>query len=347
MVQVVSRDVMRDIKMCKLHDLMRDKWLQIAKDENFLLTNDSIRRLAIYVGASVKELESLANSTKLPHSKSLLLFRSGLPYSSLPRSIASLIYLRYLSSKDTRIAKLPSNIGNLRQLYLPIGYMIEDGKALHLDELTNLEIIEGLGLNTVAVKVLQELNSSLQRLKAICFGKMENLDPLLKSSSIKSMSLKLDGLILLSLPKMLSDCHSLHRLIVSCGNFGDIGTINSRMRPLWGCQFSEDAISVLGKITRLKKLLLIGCRNKLRLHISSNGFPELTHLVIRSNHGLEECTIERERLPKLLKLEIEGCPRITKIPDALPLKVSIICDTCVPVIEKYGSWPHYIRKHAC
>ena len=38
-VQVVFMDVMGDIKMCKLHDLMRDKCLQIAKHENFLLTS--------------------------------------------------------------------------------------------------------------------------------------------------------------------------------------------------------------------------------------------------------------------------------------------------------------------
>ncbi|KAJ8445734.1 hypothetical protein Cgig2_026061 [Carnegiea gigantea] len=161
-VQAVSRDVMGDIKMCKLHDLMRDKCLQIAKHENFLLTSDCaknhelqqqhpsscvlddrIRRLAVYAGDSVRELESLANSTKLPHLKSLLLFSCGkasyyqsrgdIPQSlellrildftgfssiRLSSSIRALIYLRHLSLRGTRITELPSEIGNLRSLLI-------------------------------------------------------------------------------------------------------------------------------------------------------------------------------------------------------------------------------------
>ncbi|KAJ8442090.1 hypothetical protein Cgig2_007928 [Carnegiea gigantea] len=239
-VQVISRNVMGDIKMCKLHDLMRYKCLQIAKDENFLLTsvcaknhepqqqhpsscilNDRIRRLAVYVGDSVQDLESLANSTKLPHLKSLLLFprgrvlycqsREDIPQSlellrildftgfssiRLLSSIGTLIFLRYLSLRGSRITELPYEIGNLRsllildlrleglrlpdvlwklkslyQLYLPssgfwpdenLGYVIEDSKTLCLDKLSNLQIIEGLDLDTVEVKSLQELSKVFQ-----------------------------------------------------------------------------------------------------------------------------------------------------------------------------------------
>ncbi|KAJ8442089.1 LOW QUALITY PROTEIN: hypothetical protein Cgig2_007927 [Carnegiea gigantea] len=422
MVQVVSRDVVGDIKMCKLHDLMRDKCLQIAKDENFLLTsvcatnhelqqqhpsscvlNDSIRRLAVHVGDSVLELESLANSTKLPHLKSLLLFRSGeisdyqsvghiprsrellrildftdIPCPSLASSIGTLIYLRYLSLKDTGIIELPSEIGNLRsllildlrsprltlpdvlwkmkslkQLYLSSLILLAiDSKALHLDKLSHLQIIEGLDLDTTEVKGLQELSTSLslQRLKATCFDKKENLDPFLKSSTIKSMSLRMGGSILADHSEMLSNCHYLHRLMIVGGSFGDIITLPQNLVKLqfWKCQFSKEIISFLEKLPQLKMLGLLACTAPFQwhLHISSDSFPELTHLVIANNHDLEEWTVESGGLPKLQKLLIQDCELIRKIPDALPPQVSITCDPCVAGIEKYGSCPHYIRKHA-
>lgn len=421
MVQVVSRDVVGDIEMCKLHDLMRDKCLQITKDENFLLTaknhelqqqhpsgcilDDRIRRLAVYVDDSVRELESLANSTKVPRLKSLLLFCSGkisyyqsmghipqslellrildftgIPCTRLPSNIGTLIYLRYLSLKDTLITELPYEIGNLRsllildlrspelvlpdvlwkmkslkQLYLrsdAFRYVIKDGKALRLDKLSHLEIIEGLDLDRTEVKGLQELSTSLslRRLKATCSNKKENLDPFLKSSTIKSMSLTMEGSILPDHPKMLSNCHYLHQLMIGGGNFGDVIMFPQNLVTLQfrRCQFSKEIISVLEKLPQLKKLSLDVCDTSFEwhLHISSYGFPELTHLVLWRNLHVGEWTVENGGLPKLQKLEIEDCPNIRKIPDALPPQVSISCDPCVPGIEKYGCCPHYIRKHA-
>ncbi|KAJ8427553.1 LOW QUALITY PROTEIN: hypothetical protein Cgig2_003116 [Carnegiea gigantea] len=305
---------------------------------------------AVHVGDSFPELESLANSTKLPHLKSLLLFRSGeisdyqsigdisqshellrildfrgIHCRSLPSRIGTLIYLRYLSLKDTGITELPSETGNLRsliildlrlpdlrlpdvlwkmkslkQLYLQSSfssYVTKDSKALRLDKLSHLEIIEGLNLDTAEVKGLQELSTSLslQRLKAKCSNKTENLDPFLKSSTIKSMSLTMEGSIFHGHPKMLLDCHYLHRLMIIGGNFGDSITFPQNLVKLrfWRCQLLEETISVLEKLPQLKKLSLVLCKAlfEWHIHISSNGFAELTHLMITNNHDLEEWTV--------------------------------------------------------
>jgi len=170
-----------------------------------------------------------------------------------------------------------------------------------------------------------------------------NLDPFLKSSSIKSKSLVLGGSILQSRPNMLSGCRYLHRLTTRGGNFLDVISLAQNLVKLrfCNCQSSKENISILEKLPRLKKLYLeyYESDSDLYLHISSNGFPELTDLAIIFNHALTEWTVERGGLPKLQKLEIKRCPRLKTIPDSLPPKVSIICNPCVPGIDKYESCP--------
>ena len=133
------------IKSCRLHDLMRDLCLSKAKQENFLhivspwsgnetanSSTSSIRRLAIFSD------ELLANNyyKENPQIRSLIYFnensqqvKSVFKYSKLlrvldlegiqsldgqlPELIGSLIHLRFLSLKKTRIRELPSSIVNL------------------------------------------------------------------------------------------------------------------------------------------------------------------------------------------------------------------------------------------
>ncbi|KAJ8427554.1 LOW QUALITY PROTEIN: hypothetical protein Cgig2_003117 [Carnegiea gigantea] len=304
-VHVVSRDVMGDIKMCKLHVLMRDKCLQIAKGENFLLTS-----------VCAKNHESL----KLLR----ILDFAGFSSIGLSRSIRTLIYLRYLSLRGTRITELPSEIGNLRSLlilhlrleglrlpdvlwkrkslkYLPssgfspdvkLRYVIEDSKALRVDKLSHLEIIEGLDLDTAEVKGLQELSTSLslQRLKAKCSNKKENLDPFLKSSTIKSISLRIEVLEELPQLKKLS--------LFLCDDL-----------PYWDVHISSNCFP------ELTHFVIKDNVGFMKWTIERGGLPELTHLVIKEYPGFVKSTVEKSRPPKLQELHLQGYTEITMTPD--------------------------------
>uniref|UniRef100_A0A2N9HUL8 Uncharacterized protein n=1 Tax=Fagus sylvatica TaxID=28930 RepID=A0A2N9HUL8_FAGSY len=145
MVQVGITGSSGRIKSCRLHDLMRDLCLSKAKQENFLhivspwsrnekadSSTGRIRRLAIFS----EEFLTMNYYKENHHIRSLIYFnensqliKSVFKYLKLLRvldlegiqlldgelteEIGSLIHLRFLSLKKTRIRVLPSSISNL------------------------------------------------------------------------------------------------------------------------------------------------------------------------------------------------------------------------------------------
>ncbi|KAJ8442323.1 hypothetical protein Cgig2_011246 [Carnegiea gigantea] len=416
MVQVASRYTSGDIESCKLHDPMRDNFLRIVVDHSANVDDiegpecssdldDKLRRLAIYVGNPKGIQPCLPDSSKVQQLRSLLFFANhevqavncewingisnnfqllrvldftGLEQcrGKLPASVGTLMFLRYLSIKDTHISELPPEIGklrsllildlrvkaeiklhnvfcklqSLRQLYLPLNYEIE---KMTLCNLSNLQKIEGLDLDRVEVEGLQEL-ARLQRLTARCMHKKEGLYPFLRSSTIKRMSLTIGAAMFVELSNILSGCHFLvgpyiagrrGRSILVPMTCVEMIPPNLEELGLGFCEVSQDCISALEKLPLLRLLWLFECYKGSKLHISSDGFPELIFLLMCELRLLREWTVERGGLPKLKQLSISGTP-VEVLPDALPPRLSIGCDPCVPGIERYGScpWFHAMRS---
>ncbi|KAF3952653.1 hypothetical protein CMV_021812 [Castanea mollissima] len=271
------------IKSCRLHDLMRDLCLSKAKQENFLhilshwsgnetvdSSTGSIRRLVIFSDVPTNNYYK-----ENPQIRSLIYFndiseqvKSVFKYSKLlrvldlegiqsldgqlPEQIGSLIHLRFLSLKKTRIRELPSSIVNLvcletlnletieelswestvliptviwkmkklRHLYLPkwCNYLTDD--KLQLAKLSNLQTLVNFPTNKCDVRDLL----SLTNLKKLVlndprdfqeFGEIFN-PPNKKLSSLRSLSMKTE---MLSFPDKVVDveqvvqgCPRLHKL---------------------------------------------------------------------------------------------------------------------------------------
>ncbi|XP_057544663.1 probable disease resistance protein At1g58602 [Amaranthus tricolor] len=305
---------------------------------------------------------------------------------SLPKEVGYLIYLRYLSLKGTCITKLPTSIGNLRSLmildlrvndvnimlpnqlwkmkslrhlYFPSrilsqenvhqqGYTIEEDNMLKLDQLGYLEKLEDVDLDRVDVNGLVELRS-MRKLSASCVSKKESLVPFLKSTSIKSLSLKVHADIINQDHMILSTCASLKVLHIDAERYPrtylpmtlDIFPQNLVELGFWYCKFSEDPMPILEKLPKLRNLQLHICYDKSKLACSNKGFPELTYLALDGLFSTNEWTVEKGGLPKLKNVEIYNCP-LTKLPDVLPSHISIVCCPCISGIKRHGSC-HYFK----
>ncbi|CAL8120861.1 unnamed protein product [Prunus armeniaca] len=152
MVQVGKYGSTKNVKTCRLHDLMRDLCVLKAKEQSFLHTvnvsaitgtkaapTTKVRKLAIYLD---KEVDKLVPTTdeRDGHLRSLLYFvptqffwnkrvmrsifedfkllrvlkfEDMLGGVELPSTIGNLVHLRFLSLKNSRIKKLRSSIANL------------------------------------------------------------------------------------------------------------------------------------------------------------------------------------------------------------------------------------------
>ncbi|GMH22744.1 hypothetical protein Nepgr_024587 [Nepenthes gracilis] len=300
---------------------------------------------------------------------------------SLPKEIGNLIYLRFLSLNQTRITEIPSSISylscletlnlcvqdvvvtlpnilwklrRLKHLYFPSrilsqevstkqGYAIERGEMLRLDGLQYLETLENIDMDRVELKGLLELRN-MRKLLASCVSKKENLDPFLKSSSIKRLSLKIDGSFVSEDPMILSNCRALHSLDID----NKIqGPLRFEMFPenlvyigLWYCYVENDPMPVFEWLPHLKNLSLHICYRGNEIKCSAGGFPQLTYLAIDGLFWLHEWIVGPGALAKLESMEIYNSP-IRVLPDALPSGVKIVCCPCVKGIEKYDSCHHY------
>ncbi|GMH22740.1 hypothetical protein Nepgr_024583 [Nepenthes gracilis] len=300
---------------------------------------------------------------------------------SLPKEIGNLIYLRFLSLNQTWVSKVPSSIGNLsyleildlrvkygdimlpnvlwklrrlRHLYFPFvkplckgyfiqGYKIKRSQMIRLDGLQYLETLENVDMDGVEVKGLLKLRT-IRKLTTLRVSKKEDLDSILKFSSIKRLSFKMYGSIMNEDQMILSSCQVLYKLNI----LGEIhGPLRFEMFPktlvylcLEHCNVKNDPMPVFEWLPQLKNLILYNCYSGDKMECSAGGFPQLKHLEISFLSELREWKVGSGALPNLEKMEIFRSPNLV-LPDGLPSCVNIGCNPCVKGIEKYNSCPYY------
>ncbi|CAL5377062.1 unnamed protein product [Camellia sinensis] len=421
MVQVQLTRFNKRIKLCRLHNLMRDLCLLKAKEENFLeivhikafghqlswvdpasssssssssSSLTTIRRLAMYYlgdrdansiesrnvnplsGHEMKnhhhvrscQFYSFGNELESFGWQKLKLLFKGLTLIAVldleritifgkgkkfPRAIGNLIYLRYLSIRESdTITSLPSSIGNLgflqtldlrrwsisslripnvlwrlkqlRHLYLPSRIKLAGTNKLRLDSLNKLETLEYFDTDgRVAPKDLVVMLKS----------------PILNNSNclLQYLSFWISGDFQTeeeqSLLRQLLGCHHLRQLSL-WGYLNLVNKLPDQFPPnltylcMGNTELEEDPMPTLEKLPNLRSLILdwnsyIGkemvCSSAPTTPPPSSrrGFPQLKSLVLKSIQNLEEWKVEQGAMPCLFRLVIVDCPKLKEVPTGL------------------------------
>lgn len=199
MVQVAKRKSNGRIKACRMHDLLRDLSISIAKEEHFLdiihggVSADSTtrgRRLGIHSG----EISITKNT---PKARSLLCFDlvesnfkarkvkllrvldlEGNYLTQLDSGIGNLIHLRYLSLRGTWLKWLPSTIGYLVKLQtLDLRSTLISPIPLAIWKLQNLRFLYFNELKEMVVDPPKDVAlTHLQTLTGLCISQKSRIE---------------------------------------------------------------------------------------------------------------------------------------------------------------------------
>ncbi|XP_006662833.1 disease resistance protein RPM1-like [Oryza brachyantha] len=168
LLEVVDYDELGRVRSCKMHDLVRDLALSIAKEENFGSADDygtmiemdrDVRRLS-----SCGWKDNSAPKLKLPRLRTLVLLRtiSASPY-MLDSILSESKYLTVLELQDSEITELPKSVGNLFNLRY-IGLRLTKVKSLP-DTIENLSNLHTLDIKQTKIEKLPRGIVNIKKLR--------------------------------------------------------------------------------------------------------------------------------------------------------------------------------------
>ncbi|KAK4562454.1 hypothetical protein RGQ29_005088 [Quercus rubra] len=253
----------------------------------------------------------------------------------LPKDIGCLIYLRYLSLKNSNIKKVSSSIDNLRcletldlqifskprvpnvfkymkqlkHLYLPCSYRV--CCKLELGNLSYLQTLVNVQPKTIQIPTWFKFN-------------------LLRVLKVRNKKGAQDAIqMLISRCPLIEKLHLYKHLkkLPEAHQFSP----NLAKLTLSGTKLEEDPMETLEKLPNLKILYFryviqktsryesVGRAsfNGKNMVCSERGFPLLQSLLLSSLYYLEEWRVEEGAMPSLCRLEIEFCNSLKVIPDGL------------------------------
>ncbi|GFY96345.1 hypothetical protein Acr_11g0006510 [Actinidia rufa] len=244
---------------------------------------------------------------------------------SRPNDIGNFCHLTYLQLRSNDLGKLPSAICNLKSLLtldvrgygfdIPIGiWKMRQLRHLILSFFTNDKVQQ----IDVSLPNLQSMHlKPIQITRFVEVLRLKNLTSLRKLWITSQSVNRSRPLSTLNLPR----CENLHKLYlgVSMKNLPDLDKLPNLTKLV--LEFSESVESPLETLKKLPKLKILKLGEKSyngRQIICSGGpdnFPQLETLEIHDLIWLQELIVEEGAMPRLKKLSIFGCGRLTGIPD--------------------------------
>ncbi|KAL6277327.1 hypothetical protein ACE6H2_020928 [Prunus campanulata] len=325
---------------CKMHDLLREIALSIAKKEKFCAVHDGSEtveetgalRLSIQttngeIGSctGISRLRSFfvvatglsSFSNKLPFDLKLLkvLDLEDVPLDCLPVNLTSLFNLKYLNLSGTPITELPESIGKLRNLQA-LNIMRTKIEALRrgISKLINLRCLLAsrsgkiigvtiLGISNVKERDEEDLCASIQEMKVLSKLGLWVADgeEFLRVDALSSPPPHLDNLELVGkLEKVPHWFCSLHSLT---------------FLHLLGSGLEEDLLPHIEALPSLRSLWLDNASVRKELCFN-RGFVKLWYLLFQ-NLALNKITIEKGVMPNLQFLDIHSCMTLETLPQGI------------------------------
>lgn len=337
MVQVAKRKSNGRIKACRIHDLLRDLSISIAKEEHFLdfihgdVNADSVttrcRRLGIHSG----EISITENTPKV---RSLLCFDSvesnfkprkvkllrvldleGAYLTQLDSEIGNLIHLRYLSLRETWLKRFPSTIGYLEKLQtLDLRSTLISPIPLAIWKLLNLRFLYFNELKEMVVDPPKDAAlTHLQTLQGLCISqksriengldKLTNLRELELHGELYAQEVALAKWILNS--KNL-ECLKLHANPVTAF----LVDAHTKIQDFDRTRLSIPKSTMFADHFFLSKLHLDGYIKK--LYDVEHFPPNLEELSLKDSYLMEDPMPKLEKLQNLRVLKLKQCAYVGK-----------------------------------
>ncbi|XP_062182628.1 disease resistance protein RPM1-like [Phragmites australis] len=283
MLEVVESDELGRVSTCKMHDIVRDLVLSIAKEEKFGSANDfasmshmdkEVRRLS-----SCGWKDKTAVKVKFSHLRTLVAL--GITASS-PQLLSPILsesnYLTVLELQDSEISEVPVSIGNLFNLRY-IGLRRTKVKSLpeSIGKLSNLHTLD------IKQTKIEKLPRGIVRIK--------KLQHLLADRYEDEKQSEFRYFIGVQAPKKLSNLEELQTLET--------------------VQASKDLAEQLMKLTQLRSVWIdnISAADCANLFATLSKMPLLSSLLLSASNENEALCLEalRPESENLHRLIIRGC----------------------------------------
>ncbi|KAH0993695.1 hypothetical protein GBA52_005178 [Prunus armeniaca] len=272
----------------------------------------------------------------------------------LPSEIGNMVHLRFLSVSNSGIKTFPPSLGNLvclqtldfrvwgaivvipnvimkmkqlRHLYLPWGYRVKG--TLELSTLGHLQTLDSLSTEYSDLKDVGRL-TNLRKLRIKMSSSLQNLEEILKFTGSTLNCIR--SLIVYNdmnnceeqAMQIVSSCRGIYKLVL----VGPIAELPKELHnypnltklKLYDCDLKEDQMGILEKLPNLTTLRLgykVFHENAKILVFSKGGFPSLQFLYANDMSEITELRVEEGAMPRLCRLEIKFCSRLTTLPDGL------------------------------
>uniref|UniRef100_A0ACD6A277 Uncharacterized protein n=1 Tax=Avena sativa TaxID=4498 RepID=A0ACD6A277_AVESA len=168
MLEVVENDELGRVNTCKMHDIVRELAISVAKEERFASANDY--GTMIHMDKEVRRLSSCgwkdntALKPKLPHLRTVVaLGVISCPPGMLSSILTESSYLTVLELQDSIVTEVPASIGNLFNLRY-IGLRRTKVKSLP-DSIENLSNLHTLDIKQTKIEKLPRGVAKIMKLR--------------------------------------------------------------------------------------------------------------------------------------------------------------------------------------
>ncbi|OEL31938.1 Disease resistance protein RPM1 [Dichanthelium oligosanthes] len=293
MLQVKDYDELGRVDTCKMHDIVRDLALSIAKDERFGSAND--QRAVMHMNQEVRRLslcgwnDSDVPTVRFPHLRTLFSLDG---VTSTPHMLASIFskssYLTVLELQDSEITEVPGSIGYLFNLRY-IGLRRTRVKSLPecIEKLSNLQTLDIKQTN------IEKLPRGIVKIK--------NLRHLLADRVVDEKQKNFQYFAGVQAPKDLSNLVELQTLETVEATDELAGQLERlrKLQSVWigkvSAMHSAKLFATLSKLPLLSSLLLNAIDENQTLHLEAlNPQSKQLHKLIIRGHlaaGTLQCPI--------------------------------------------------------
>lgn len=318
MLEVVERDELFMVSKCKMHDIVRDLALVIAKEERFGSANDQGEMMRVdkevrrFSTCGWRDSNTVATEVEFPRLRTVISLGATSSSTNMISSVLSgSSYLTVLELQDSAINQLPVSIGNLFNLRY-IGLRRTNIQSLPdtIEKLSNLETLD------VKQTRIEKLPPGIV--------KVAKLQHLLADRFADEKQAEFRYFVGVEAPKMISNFKELQTLetVHASKDLSLELKKMSKLQTVWiddiNASNCDDLFKTLSDMPLLSSLLLCACDEKEMLSFQAlKPMSEKLHrLIIRGGWaaGTLKCPIFKDHGKNLKYLALSWCNLGTEDP---------------------------------